>query len=84
MSTRGFGKRRDAAFANGALDQKTKELMALGMGSRNGCIAHHAKAAAKPRAGGVSIDRLGSDLLPLDPEKAGEEGYAMDAGRRCS
>jgi len=47
---KGFGQIDAAAYKDGALDAKTKELiaMALGVASRcDGCIAFHAKAAVK-------------------------------------
>jgi AhpD family alkylhydroperoxidase len=45
---RGFGELHEAAFAAGALDVKTKELIALAIGvveGCDGCIASHAQAA---------------------------------------
>jgi AhpD family alkylhydroperoxidase len=50
---RGFGELHKAAFAAGALDQKTKELIALAIGvveGCDGCIASHAQAAAQAGA----------------------------------
>ena len=47
---KGFGEMGKAAIADGALDAKTKELIALAIGvaSRcDGCIAFHTKALAK-------------------------------------
>ena len=49
----GFRQLHHAAFAPGALDTKTKELMAfaIGVGQQcDGCIASHARAAAKAGA----------------------------------
>lgn len=46
----GYGQMHDAAFAPGALDAKAKELIALAVAvSRecDGCIASHARAAAR-------------------------------------
>lgn len=46
---RGFGELHRAAFAAGALDTRTKELVALAVGvveGCDGCIASHAQAAA--------------------------------------
>lgn len=46
----GFAKMHHAAFADGALDAKTKELIALAIGIHDhcdGCIASHARAAAR-------------------------------------
>lgn len=50
---RGFGELHKAAFAAGALDAKTKELIALAIGvveGCDGCIASHAQAAARAGA----------------------------------
>jgi AhpD family alkylhydroperoxidase len=49
----GFGELHKAAFAAGALDTRTKELIALAIGvveGCDGCIASHAQAAAKAGA----------------------------------
>src|SRR5215469_17429363 len=45
----GFGELHQAAFTGGALDTRTKELIALAIGvveGCDGCIASHAQAAA--------------------------------------
>ncbi|GAB2867446.1 carboxymuconolactone decarboxylase family protein [Nocardioides pacificus] len=50
---KGFGELHRAAFAPGALDTKTKELIALSIGvvdQCDGCIASHAQAAARAGA----------------------------------
>lgn len=50
---RGFGALSQAAFADGALSTKTKELMALAIGvveGCDGCVASHAQAAARAGA----------------------------------
>jgi len=50
---RGFGELSGAAFANGALDRKTKELIALAIGVSegcDGCVASHGQAAARAGA----------------------------------
>jgi AhpD family alkylhydroperoxidase len=50
---KGFGELHHAAFAPGALDAKTKELIALAIGvveGCDGCIASHAQAAARAGA----------------------------------
>lgn len=50
---KGFGELHHAAFAAGALDVKTKELIALAIGvieRCDGCIASHAQAAARAGA----------------------------------
>lgn len=47
---KGFGELAKAAMEPGALDTKTKELIALGIGITarcDGCIAFHVKAAVK-------------------------------------
>jgi len=49
----GFGALSRAAFAQGALEQKTKELIALAIGvveGCDGCIASHGQAAARAGA----------------------------------
>jgi AhpD family alkylhydroperoxidase len=49
----GFGALSKAAFADGALDRKTKELIALAIGVAegcDGCIASHGQAAARAGA----------------------------------
>ncbi len=46
----GYGALSKAVFANGALDAKTKELIALAIGVSkrcDGCIASHARAAVR-------------------------------------
>ncbi|MGB8818059.1 MAG: carboxymuconolactone decarboxylase family protein [Rhizobiaceae bacterium] len=47
---KGFAELANAAIAPGALDSKTKELIALAIGVAmrcDGCLAFHTKAAAK-------------------------------------
>lgn len=49
----GFGALSKAAFADGDLDRKTKELIALAIGvveGCDGCIASHGQAAARAGA----------------------------------
>lgn len=49
----GFGALSKAAFADGDLDRRTKELIALAIGvveGCDGCIASHGQAAAKAGA----------------------------------
>lgn len=49
----GFGELHGAAFADGALDVRTKELIALAIGvveGCDGCIASHAQAAVRAGA----------------------------------
>ncbi|MBF6149109.1 alkylhydroperoxidase [Nocardia sp. 852002-20019_SCH5090214] len=50
---KGFGELSKAAFAPGAIDRKTKELIALAIGvveGCDGCIASHGQAAARAGA----------------------------------
>lgn len=50
---RGFGELHHAAFADGALETRTKELIALAIAvveGCDGCIASHAQAAARAGA----------------------------------
>jgi len=50
---KGFGELHRAAFADGALDTRTKELIALAIGvvqGCDGCIASHGQAAARAGA----------------------------------
>jgi AhpD family alkylhydroperoxidase len=50
---KGFGQLHHASFAAGALDTRTKELIALAIGvveGCDGCIASHAQAAARAGA----------------------------------
>ncbi|MFC7497135.1 MULTISPECIES: carboxymuconolactone decarboxylase family protein [unclassified Nocardioides] len=49
----GFGELSSAAFADGALDRRTKELIAFAIGvveGCDGCIASHGQAAARAGA----------------------------------
>jgi AhpD family alkylhydroperoxidase len=49
-AAKGFGELARAAIAPGALDSKTKELIALAIGITarcDGCLAYHARAAAR-------------------------------------
>ena len=50
QTARGFADLARAAIAPGALDSKTKELIALAIGITtrcDGCLAYHARAAAR-------------------------------------
>lgn len=50
---KGFAALSQAAFTDGALDKRTKELMALAIGvveGCDGCIASHAQAAVRAGA----------------------------------
>jgi len=50
---RGFGELSAAAFADGALDRRTKELIAFAIGvveGCDGCVASHGQAAARAGA----------------------------------
>jgi AhpD family alkylhydroperoxidase len=63
----GFGQLHKAAVAEGALPAKVKELMALAIAvvkQCDGCIAYHAKAAARRGATPEEVaDALGVALL---------------------
>jgi AhpD family alkylhydroperoxidase len=63
----GFGKLHGAAVADGALPARIKELMALSIAvvkQCDGCIAHHAKAAAQRGATAEEVgEALGVALL---------------------
>jgi AhpD family alkylhydroperoxidase len=63
----GFGQLHKAAIADGALPAKVKELMALAIAVAkrcDGCIAYHAKAAARRGATPEEIaEALGVTLL---------------------
>lgn len=53
QTARGFADLARAAIAPGALDSKTKELIALAIGITtrcDGCLAYHARAAARQGA----------------------------------
>ena len=50
---KGFAELSSGAFADGALDRRTKELIALAIGvveGCDGCVASHAQAAARAGA----------------------------------
>jgi AhpD family alkylhydroperoxidase len=63
----GFNQLYDAAFAAGSLDTKTKELIALAIAvveGCDGCIASHARAAAKAGAiGQEAAEAIGVAIL---------------------
>ena len=63
----GFGQLHQAAVADGALPARTKELMALAIAvvkQCDGCIAYHAKAAARRGATPEEVaEALGVALL---------------------
>jgi AhpD family alkylhydroperoxidase len=63
----GFGQLHQAAVADGALPAKVKELMALSIAvvkQCDGCIAYHAKAAARRGATAEEVaEALGVALL---------------------
>lgn len=64
---KGFGEFHQAAFAEGALDKKTKELVALAIGviqRCDGCIASHAEGAAREGASRQeAADAIGVAML---------------------
>ena len=54
----GYGALSSAAFADGALDAKTKELIALAIAVAkqcDGCIASHARGAARRGASAAEV-----------------------------
>ena len=63
----GFGKLHEAAVADGVLDAKTKDLMALAIAvvkQCDGCIAYHARGAAMRGATRAEVaEALGVALL---------------------
>jgi len=64
---KGFGQLHDAAMRDGALPARTKELIALSIAvvkRCDGCIAYHAKAAARQGATADEVaEALGVALL---------------------
>jgi AhpD family alkylhydroperoxidase len=81
----GFGQLHNAAMADGALSTKTKELIALSIAvvkHCDGCIAYHAKAAARRGATPDEVaEALGVALL-MDGGPASTYGpRAWDAYR---
>jgi AhpD family alkylhydroperoxidase len=62
----GFTTLHDAAFAEGALDRKTKELIALAIATAqhcDGCIASHARGAARSGATDAEVaEALGVNI----------------------
>jgi len=64
---KGFGALHSAAFADGALDGKMKELIALAIAVNtqcDGCIASHARAAATKGASlEEAADAIGVSIL---------------------
>lgn len=64
---KGFGALHSAAFADGALDAKTKELIALAIAVAtqcDGCISSHARGAARQGATlEEAADALGVNIL---------------------
>lgn len=80
----GFGQLAEATFTDGALDVKTKELIALGIaiaGSCDGCIAWHNAALKRLDASveeiaevaGVAIEMGGG--MALHPAAKAVAGY---------
>jgi len=64
---KGFADLHQAAMADGALDRRTKELIALAISVSHrcdGCIASHARAAAKAGASRAEVaEALGVAIL---------------------
>jgi AhpD family alkylhydroperoxidase len=66
---KGFGELHDAALADGALSGRVKELMALAIAvvkQCDGCIAYHAKAAARLGASPDEVAEALSVALLMD------------------
>ena len=63
----GYGALSGAVFADGALDAKTKELIALAIAATeqcDGCIASHTRGAARRGASAAEVaDALGVAIL---------------------
>ena len=65
----GFGQLHDATFAEGALPSRVKELTALAIAvvkQCDGCIAYHAKAAARLGATEAEVAEALSVALLMD------------------
>ena len=65
----GFAKLHDAAVADGVLSARVKELMALAIAvvkACDGCIAYHAKAAARQGASREEVAEALSVALMMD------------------
>ena len=81
----GFGALHDATFAEGALPSKVKELTALAIAvvkRCDGCIAYHAKAAARLGATEAEVAEALSVALLMDGGTATVYGpRAFDAYR---
>lgn len=64
---KGFAELHQAAMADGALDRRTKELIALAIAISHrcdGCIASHARAAAKAGASRAEVaETIGVAIL---------------------
>jgi AhpD family alkylhydroperoxidase len=68
-SWRAFGALLAAAMAPGALDVRTKELIALAIATAkgcDGCIAHHAKGAARAGATQEQVAEMLAIVLLMD------------------
>jgi AhpD family alkylhydroperoxidase len=81
----GFGQLHNAAVADGALPAKVKELMALAIAVAkrcDGCIAYHAKAAARRGATAEEVAEALGVVLLMDGGTASVYGpRAWDAYR---
>jgi len=65
----GFGKLHDAALGDGTLPARVKELMALAISvvkQCDGCIAYHAKAAARRGASAEEVAEALSVAILMD------------------
>ena len=88
----GFSKLHDAAVADGVLSARVKELMALAIAvvkACDGCIAYHAKAAARQGASREEVAEALSVALMMDGGTATVYGPRLGRfrgvrGPRCS
>ncbi len=77
-TTRGFGIMGQAAKSNGALDEKTKEIMALGIAVATrceSCIGFHIKSLIRL---GITRDEL-CDALSMATYMGGGPSFAYSA-----
>jgi AhpD family alkylhydroperoxidase len=82
----GFGQMHDAAFADGALSAKTKELVALSVAVVKGCeacIAYHARALAALGASDAEVAEAIGVTIVMDggPAASGHGPAAFAAFR---
>jgi AhpD family alkylhydroperoxidase len=66
---RGFGQMHQSALADGAIPARMKELIALAISVAkqcDGCIAHHAQAAARKGATAAEVSEVLGVALMMD------------------